>query len=1011
MTNKTKNIKFLQINLGRSRLAHENLEVVVREECASIILISEPNIKISNEKKYFLDDNGDAAIAIMGHDIGVQKVVKGNGYVAICTDDALIVSAYISPNVGQQEADVVLEAISHTIKLERRLHTIVAGDFNAKAKEWGNIVENRRGRKMLEWMGDEDMYFLNDGRKPTFVRGDQVSFIDLTMCRLPTLNLIREWMVRDEVLSCSLHRFVSFLFASVSGNTSPRVRGLGEKTGNQMGWKYVADEHKDVFTRTFAQLCEVQEITKAEHLESTLIDACNSALPKKKSRNNLHEPVYWWTEDIATIRRNCIRKMRKVTRINRTRASQEEKNLARREFKQAKLELRLAILKSKEDGWRRICEEVEVDVWGIGYKIATKKLTSRPKKLTMELESKVLTTLFPQSEVTQWDHMLIEEGDIVEITLDELAEALLASKSKKAPGPDGISADILKAAGLMCPTVLLEVYNGILRTGFFPLEWKEARVVLIPKPGKPEFHPTSYRPLCLLNTAGKLFEAILTRRLHVILGENGLSKNQFGFRPGRSTLQAITKLCDIADDERKKTLKTRNLCLAIALDIRNAFGTAPWSRIIEAMESKNIPRYMVRLIKSYFQNRKLITPNGNSMEMHAGVPTGSVIGPILWNIFYDGVLQLEVPNGVTLIGYADDLAIVVTAKTESELETKAEQVLNGIVSWLKEHGLGLAPEKTEAVLLIGRKKCGTLNFHIDGVAVTVRSEMKYLGVLLDKRLSFGPHVNYVKMKATCRANALAKIMPRTGGASSQRRILLYRVVESTLLYAAPCWRRAGLVKLYVDRLVSAQRCMLIRVVGAYRTVSTAALQVVAGIVPIHLMVEERGQMGAVGEEEKRERRELTISKWNREWQQETRGEWTRKVIPDISLWVKRKHGTVDFHLTQVLTGHGCFCSYLHRFKKRDSPYCRYCDEEDTAAHTMFNCVRWTVMRERVEIYTGEVFDEAEMVNVMLKNVENWRVVARFVGEVMRTKEADERQEQEFERRQREELEIGDEDIL
>lgn len=144
-------------------------------------------------------------------------------------------------------------------------------------------------------------------------------------------------------------------------------------------------------------------------------------------------------------------------------------------------------------------------------------------------------------------------------------------------------------------------------------------------------------------------------------------------------------------------------------------------------------------------------------------------------------------------------------------------------------------------------------------------------------------------------------------------------------------------------------------------------------------------MGTVSEEERMEKRELTPGKWNVQQQCETRGECTRKLIPNINEWVQRTHGNVDFHLTQVLTGHGCFCSYLHRFKKRESPVCRYCEEEDTAAHTIFNRVRWTEERERVELCTGEVLNEATMVKVMLKKVENWRVVARFVREVMRTK--------------------------
>lgn len=100
------------------------------------------------------------------------------------------------------------------------------------------------------------------------------------------------------------------------------------------------------------------------------------------------------------------------------------------------------------------------------------------------------------------------------------------------------------------------------------------------------------------------------------------------------------------------------------------------------VEGKDVPWYVTRLIQSYFQDRVLITPKNREMKMHAGVPTGSVLGPILRNIFYDGILRLKVPEGVTLIGYAKELAIVVTSKKENELELKAEETLRMVGGWL-----------------------------------------------------------------------------------------------------------------------------------------------------------------------------------------------------------------------------------------------------------------------------------------------------------------------------------------
>lgn len=332
-------LKCIQINIGRSRLAQDNLEIFAREEEASILLISEPNIKKSKEKCYLLDEKGDAAIAITGRDIGVQKVVKGKGFVAIWTDEAVMVSVYISPNVGQLEAEEVLDSISQVIREERRLHIIIAGDLNAKAKEWGNATENRRGRSLLEWMGVEDLYLLNDGRTPTFVRGEQASFIDLTLCKQATMNLITEWRVRDEELSCSLHRYITFQVACTptTDSTRPPANFRSDNREFQRGWKLESDRHKENFKRAFSQECELGEISNAELLEDALTNACNSALPRKKTNSDNHKPAYWWTEQIETIRRRCIKKMRKATKMNRRMMiPQEEKVVARKEYREAK---------------------------------------------------------------------------------------------------------------------------------------------------------------------------------------------------------------------------------------------------------------------------------------------------------------------------------------------------------------------------------------------------------------------------------------------------------------------------------------------------------------------------------------------------------------------------------------------------------------------------------------------------------------------------------------------------
>ena len=96
------------------------------------------------------------------------------------------------------------------------------------------------------------------------------------------------------------------------------------------------------------------------------------------------------------------------------------------------------------------------------------------------------------------------------------------------------------------------------------------------KPGETK---AQYRPVCLLSGMGKLFEHIIKARMNLVLeNENKLSNSQFGFREKRSTIQAINMVRKIAEEEKKKSIKTRKLCTLVTIDVKNAFDSAPWKK-------------------------------------------------------------------------------------------------------------------------------------------------------------------------------------------------------------------------------------------------------------------------------------------------------------------------------------------------------------------------------------------------------------------------------------------------
>jgi len=287
---------------------------------------------------------------------------------------------------------------------------------------------------------------------------------------------------------------------------------------------------------------------------------------------------------------------------------------------------------------------------------------------------------FPQNPIREKINLPPNLGSHPNWKIDktELKNAAKSLKNKIAPGPYGISNETVKSIVKLNPEALIKVYNTCLEEGTFPETWKTARLVLLRKGDKPLGEPSSYRPLCLLDCLGKLLEKIIDNRLREFLDTHeGLHDRQFGFRKGRSTLDALNALGDSTESNKKIGILT--------LDIKNAFNSAPWKAITDTMYEKEVYGYLQNIIGSYLESRSLTfgeDGNEEKIDVTCGVPQGSVIGPTLWNILYDSLLQTRLPAGVEYLSFADNVALVTRAKDSIDLERLLSAAAKVAHDWL-----------------------------------------------------------------------------------------------------------------------------------------------------------------------------------------------------------------------------------------------------------------------------------------------------------------------------------------
>lgn len=979
----------LQINLNCCKAAQALMYQMAAEKSADFLIVSEFN---KADSSWYVDSNNKAAIVSVNHTAITNAGTSEAGFRWIAAAGMRIYSCYWSPNTSLADYHDFLFRLERSIRTSTA-NILLAGDFNAKHSDWGSSKNDPRGEALSELIHALGLLICNTGNDPTFKTG---SILDVTFSSKELADRISDWAVLD-VESLSDHNYVQL---NIRSEHDPVSSAAPPKTKRKFILNKLADALSTDHPFTTSDPTGAED--SAVLLTTSIHETCMIESPAVCRRRS----VYWWTPAISVLRKsaNHARRVfqRKMKRMGPLAAVAE-----RRAAKDAKLELVKAIKAAKDNAWKALCDQVERDPWGTPYKLVMGKLKRHqpiPGLDSPGTVGRIVNVLFPTHPPRapgQWPNIPASDITGALITTEEVRTASSRIKNKISPGPDGIPNEALKLLAVKRPDILANVYNKCIREGHFPVVWKKARLVLLRKGDKPLQDPSSYRPLCLLDSAAKLLEKIIDHRLRAHLDtNNGLSDRQFGFRCGRSTTDAVSLLMTTAEGTGSNT-KTG----VLTLDIKNAFNSAPWDRILEALRAKDTPAYLCKLIDSYLSDRSITYATTGApiiTKLSSGVPQGSVLGPTLWNILYDDLLNVRLPQSVTPIAFADDIALVSKARENYTIEKDLTESARRVCAWLEETGLQIAAHKSEVIVITNKRTHNNVDVTVDGSKVQTSNCIKYLGVQIDSKLNFTEHADTASSKASAACQKLSRIMPNISAATSRKRKLLGNVVHSLLLFGAPIWanRMSSSGK---AKMAKVQRKTALRVSSAYCTVSADAALVVASMPPIDILAKERLYMFSNKDDpgSTRTAKESTLRLWQTQWDESSKGRWTHRLIPSIATWANRKYGNVNFHLTQFLTGHGCFPAYLHRFGNLESPACWYCGHvEDDARHTAFVCDAWETRRSRVNTSLGTPLTPDNIIPLMLRDKNSWDTVSAFIHEVMGKKEDEERRRQADEVNQR-----------